>query len=210
MAEASQTATAPADGCDGAGDLPEPVGGLSQVPEVRLPVERRGGCAALHRFLTGEVARPYRFLDLACGDASGIVDGAQGQRPSSTIAASICRRPLWRLRRTILRRCLVRPSSMRPISARRCAILRHAADIVWISLSLHHLDTAAKLAFMREVRQGIDAERRVPHLRAGAARRRGPARVPRPARGDRPPRLDEAHAGRVRRGHEARAHVRPA
>ncbi len=30
-------------------------------------------CAALRRFLTGEVSRPYRFLDLACGDASGIV-----------------------------------------------------------------------------------------------------------------------------------------
>ena len=29
--------------------------------------------AALREFLTGEVTRPYRFLDLACGDASGIV-----------------------------------------------------------------------------------------------------------------------------------------
>jgi SAM-dependent methyltransferase len=29
------------------------------------------------------------------------------------------------------------------------------ADIVWISLSLHHLDTDAKLAFMREVRAAL-------------------------------------------------------
>ncbi len=34
---------------------------------------------------------------------------------------------------------------------------RQPEDIVWISLSLHHLDTDAKLAFMRDVRQGLEA-----------------------------------------------------
>ncbi|MFA6141000.1 MAG: class I SAM-dependent methyltransferase, partial [Hyphomicrobium sp.] len=33
---------------------------------------------ALRRYLTSEVARPYRFLDLACGDASGIAVALEG------------------------------------------------------------------------------------------------------------------------------------
>ncbi len=36
--------------------------------------------------------------------------------------------------------------------------LARPEDIVWISLSLHHLDTDAKLAFMREVRQGLEPD----------------------------------------------------
>src|SRR5688572_33231343 len=30
-------------------------------------------CAALHRFLIDDLGRPFRFIDLACGDISGIV-----------------------------------------------------------------------------------------------------------------------------------------
>ena len=37
-----------------------------------------GAYVELHRLLTDELARPYDFLDLACGDASGIVTALRG------------------------------------------------------------------------------------------------------------------------------------
>lgn len=37
-----------------------------------------GAYVALRRFLEQEVARPYHFLDLACGDASGITKALTG------------------------------------------------------------------------------------------------------------------------------------
>ena len=112
--------------------------------------------ATLRAFLAGEVARPYRFLDLACGDASGIVAALWRRRRSSSIAASTCRLRRWRWRRTTLPRCPARSCSTRPISVPPCAACARPEDIVWISLSLHHLDTDAKLVFMREVRQGLE------------------------------------------------------
>ncbi len=77
--------------------------------------------AALRAFLTGEVARPYRFLDLACGDASGIVPALWRRRRSSSIAASTCPLRHWRWRRTTSPRCPARSCSTRPISVRPCA-----------------------------------------------------------------------------------------
>src|SRR5258706_2243809 len=40
----------------------------------------REAYGALHRFLVEEVDRPFRFLDLACGDASASAGALQGTR----------------------------------------------------------------------------------------------------------------------------------
>jgi SAM-dependent methyltransferase len=111
-------------------------------------------CAALHRFLVDDVARPFRFIDLACGDISGIVgtlrttpiehyrgvdlSGAALALAADNLPALPCPAELDEADFTVAMRDLPQP-----------------ADIVWISLSLHHLDTAAKGAFMREVREGL-------------------------------------------------------
>jgi hypothetical protein len=112
-------------------------------------------CAALRRFLGVEVSRPFRFLDLACGDASGVVSaleatpielyrGVDLSAPALALAAgNLAALP-----------CTVRLDEADFGGAMRN--LQRPEDIVWISLSLHHLDTAGKLAFMAEVRDGID------------------------------------------------------
>ena len=164
---------------------------------------------ALRQFLTGEVARPYRFLDLACGDASGIAAALKGT-PIQQYRGVDLSAPALAIASANL---AALPCPAELDEADFSTALRdpsRAADIVWISLSLHHLDTAAKLAFMREVRQRIDANGAF--LIYEPARRDGEDR---PAYLDRleaigRARLDQAHAGRVRRGVEARAHVRPA
>jgi len=111
--------------------------------------------AALGAFLTGEVGRPYRFLDLACGDASGIVP-------------TLARTPIEQYRGVDLSAPALALAKDN-LAALPCTVMldeadfstgmrgqRQAEDIVWISLSLHHLDTDAKLVFMREVRQGLE------------------------------------------------------
>ena len=148
----------------------------------------------MRRFLTGEVARPYRFLDLACGDASGIVAALKGT-PIEQYRGVDLSAPALGARRGNL---AALPCAAELDEADFSTAMRdpsRAADIVWISLSLHHLDTAAKLAFMREVRQRIDANGAF--LIYEPARRDGedrPAYLDR-LEDDRPARLDEAHAG---------------
>jgi hypothetical protein len=114
-------------------------------------------CAALHRFLTDEVSRPYRFLDLACGDASGIVTALKAT-PIEFYRGVDLSAPALALAQDNLATlpCAVKLDEANFSTAMRG--LRTPEDIVWISLSLHHLVTDAKLAFMREVRAGIDAK----------------------------------------------------
>ena len=109
---------------------------------------------ALRAFLTGEIARPYSFVDLACGDASGIVPALEGTPIEqyrgvdlSAPALALARGNLAALPCTVELEEADFSAAMRDLPA--------PADIVWISLSLHHLDTAAKRAFMREVRAGL-------------------------------------------------------
>jgi SAM-dependent methyltransferase len=45
-------------------------------------LSHQGTCAALHRQLVAQLSRPFRFLDLACGDASLTVAALEGTRVS--------------------------------------------------------------------------------------------------------------------------------
>jgi SAM-dependent methyltransferase len=111
--------------------------------------------AVLRAFLTKEVARPYRILDLACGDASGIVP-ALAETPIEQYRGVDLSAPALALARDNLAAlpCTVMLDEADFSTAMRGQ--RRPEDIVWISLSLHHLDTDAKQAFMRDVRQGLE------------------------------------------------------
>jgi SAM-dependent methyltransferase len=111
-------------------------------------------CRVLNGFLTREVARPFKFLDLACGDASGIAS-AIGTAPVESYRGVDLSSPALAL-------------AARNLTVLSCPVVLdeadfttaldaqpESADVVWISLSLHHLDTAAKGAFMRAVRSAI-------------------------------------------------------
>lgn len=122
-------------------------------------VFHREAYATLHRVLRQQVAKPFRFLDLACGDAAGIVGALQGTRvchyhgvdlsgpalamASISVEALDC--PVELDLRDFVAAMAERPES---------------ADVVWIGLSLHHLATADKLTLMREVRAAVGKDGR--------------------------------------------------
>ena len=85
-------------------------------------LENAGAYAELHRFLNDNVARPFAFVDLACGDASGIVTALKGTADRQSTAASISRRRHWSSRSATSPRCRARSSSMKPISAGDAAV----------------------------------------------------------------------------------------
>lgn len=114
-------------------------------------------CRVLRDFLERDIARPFSFLDLACGDASNVV-------------RALASAPVKRYRGVDLSAPALAMAA-RNLDALSCPIeldeadfttalhgWPEAADIVWISLSLHHLETADKRAFMGDVRSAISRD----------------------------------------------------
>jgi len=114
-----------------------------------------GAYAELHRFLAREVARPFDFLDLACGDASGIVSALKGTSIAHYRGIDLAA-PALDLAKGNLEAlpCDVVLEQTDFMQAMRTS--DRGPDIVWISLSLHHLETPDKLTLMRQIRERID------------------------------------------------------
>ena len=105
----------------------------------------------LHRILVDEVVEPFRFLDIACGDASSSIDALKGTRiahyhgiDSSGTALELASETLETLA------CPVTLDQSDFVEALRDR--PEPADIAWIGLSLHHLLTPEKLTVMRQMR----------------------------------------------------------
>jgi SAM-dependent methyltransferase len=115
-----------------------------------------GAYAELRRFLENGIGRPFRFLDLACGDASGIVGALKGA-PIAHYHGVDLSPPALELAKGNLGAlpCVVELEQADFVEAMRNSTLR--PDIVWISLSLHHLPTPDKRTLLREVRDRLDA-----------------------------------------------------
>jgi SAM-dependent methyltransferase len=116
-----------------------------------------GAYVALRRFLTASIGRPFDFLDLACGDASGVVSALAGTKVAHYRGIDLAA-PALELAKGNLKAltCAVDLEQADFTEAMRRR--ERPADIVWISLSLHHLETADKRALMREVRAGMRAD----------------------------------------------------
>ena len=105
----------------------------------------------LRRVLVDDAVQPFRFLDIACGDASMTVTALRGTRIAhyhgidlSQAALDLARRALAELTCPVIleRRDYVEALRDHP----------EPADVVWIGYSLHHLHASAKLALMRQIR----------------------------------------------------------
>ncbi len=112
-------------------------------------LSNRAACGVLHRFLLKDVARPFAFLDLACGDSSNIVGALSGTQVERYRGVDLSAPALDYARRNLA----ALPCPVELEAADFTHVLRdrpQTEDVVWISLSLHHLETGAKLAFMRD------------------------------------------------------------
>ena len=108
----------------------------------------------LHRELVTEVNHPFRFLDLACGDARLTVAALQGTPVIHYHGIDLSAPALALARRTVA--TLACPAELELgdfVSAMRER--PEPADVVWIGLSLHHLQTPDKQVLMREVRSAV-------------------------------------------------------
>jgi ubiquinone/menaquinone biosynthesis C-methylase UbiE len=116
----------------------------------------RGAYGALRRYLVEEVDRPFRFLDIACGDASASVGALKGTKVAhyhgidlSAPALKLAAEELAALDCPVDldRRDFYAALNDRP----------EPADVAWVGLSLHHFQPPEKLKLMRAVRGVVGA-----------------------------------------------------
>src|SRR3954454_821220 len=106
--------------------------------------------AMLHRVLA-ELAGPFRFLDLACGDARGVVGALRGTAVAHYHGVDLSLPALEMARAAVeALGCPVELDHRDFVAA--MADRPEPADVVWIGLSLHHLQPPDKLTILREAR----------------------------------------------------------
>jgi SAM-dependent methyltransferase len=117
----------------------------------------REAYTCLRRILVEGVRRPFRFLDVACGDATASADALAGTAIThyhgidlSATAVELARSALGALT------CPVTLEHADYVEALRD--WSEPADVIWIGLSLHHLRTAEKLEILRTIRTNLAAD----------------------------------------------------
>ena len=111
----------------------------------------REAYAILREILTEEMASPFRFLDIACGDARASVRALIGTRVFHYHGIDLSEPALVHARNTL--QALACPVTLERgdfVAALRDRAI--TADVAWIGLSLHHLRTPQKLEVMRDAR----------------------------------------------------------
>ena len=114
----------------------------------------REAYARLHALLTREINRPFGFLDIACGDASASAGALCGTAISryhgidfSAAALDLARQNLQVLDCPVT---LEQADFLTALAGRE-----HRDDVIFIGLSLHHLEGPEKLAFMLQIRRAL-------------------------------------------------------
>lgn len=105
----------------------------------------------LRRILVDEVVQPFRFLDIACGDASASILALKGTRIAHYYGIDSCRTALELADEALeTLACPVTLDQSDFVEALRDH--SEPVDVAWIGLSLHHLLTPEKLTVMRQIR----------------------------------------------------------
>ena len=114
----------------------------------------REAYARLHAFLLEDVARPFRFVDIACGDAGGSASALRGTQVAayrgidfSQYALELAAKALEELGCPV---SLEEGDYLELVGSRP-----RSADVIWMGLSLHHLRAPQKLKFMRSIREEL-------------------------------------------------------
>jgi SAM-dependent methyltransferase len=109
----------------------------------------------LHEVLMEEAPRRFRFLDLACGDATASVEALRGTEVASYCGVDLSDEALRFASRAVAQ--LPCPATLQERDfAEALATTQEPADVIWIGLCLHHLRSGAKLEVMRAARRLVD------------------------------------------------------
>lgn len=112
----------------------------------------REAYATLHRALIDTYDRPFRFLDIACGDASASVAALEGTNVAAYHGIDLSR-PALDLAASALETLPCRHSLRESDFVAALADHDVPTDIAWVGLSLHHLQADGKLETMRQIRR---------------------------------------------------------
>ncbi len=114
----------------------------------------REAYSRLQRFLNDEIDKPFRFLDIACGDASASIGALRETRIAHYHGIDFSAPALDLAAETL--RDLPCPVTLEQRDfVEALAGRKDLVDVAWIGLSLHHLLAPAKLAFMRDIRLAL-------------------------------------------------------
>ena len=118
----------------------------------------RAVAGVLHRVLAEEVGRPFRFLDLACGDARTAVAALRGTAVAHYHGVDTSGPALNEAREAV--KALPCPAELEQadFGAAVRGLPPGAADMAWVGLSLHHLQAPDKADLMRAVRAVVGAD----------------------------------------------------
>jgi SAM-dependent methyltransferase len=117
----------------------------------------REAYARLHHLLINEIAEPFCFLDVACGDASATVDALKGTQVDNYHGIDFSRAALDIAEETLrVVGCQVKLYENDFVRALKD--WREPVRVAWIGLSLHHLSTPEKLNVMRDIRHIVDLQ----------------------------------------------------
>ena len=106
----------------------------------------------LHGILVTEAPKPFRFLDIACGDATGSRAALRGTDVSGYFGVDLSQ-PALTLAEETLKTLPCPVTLVQADFVEALAGWSEAVDVVWIGQSLHHLDTQNKRELMRRVRR---------------------------------------------------------
>jgi ubiquinone/menaquinone biosynthesis C-methylase UbiE len=115
-------------------------------------LHHREAYACLQEILTHEVHRPFRFLDIACGDASATLTALSGTKVAEYAGLDLSEAAL-QIAGTTLSELGVPVRLRQGDFAQLLPQWNEPADVVWIGLSLHHLVSPGKLQVMKDIRR---------------------------------------------------------
>lgn len=117
-------------------------------------LSNREACGVLRSYVADELGRPYRLLDLACGDASGIAAALHDTDIAHYRGIDLAPPAIAHAERHLEKLPCDVELEMADFVEAVCDNPQ-PIDIAWVSLSLHHFPTDVKLSVMRAVREHL-------------------------------------------------------
>jgi len=111
----------------------------------------------LRQIISNEVRKPFRFLDLACGDACYSSRALRDTDVALYAGIDLSEAALQAAAQELTRLGCGKELKKGDLNEFD-SLVEPPFDVVWIGLSLHHLDTVAKAGFMKRVHDALSED----------------------------------------------------